>query len=538
MAQARPGVFRFGAIGAVVVVELGLIALIQHKVDPFTCPGGDSEGACAFALLLAISLVPRAIAVIAMLGLFAAARPSALSFLWRAEANEPRSRLWPALNVIGLALILLPLLFLSPGGAVPWSVLVIWAAGALLAAGGAVFWAAPPVAWARALRREGAPLLAAVAAGFFVFDAATLLQPMMWEALPALTLSTSAAILEAVGETVTVDPSTFLLGAGDFAVHVGAPCSGIEGIVLISAFMGAYLALFRRELRLPHALVLLPLGVIVSWGFNAVRIAVLIWIGEHISPELAIDAFHTYAGWLSFTIIALTLATFAHATPWLRRAPAGGAAVTSRPIAPPLREDWNAALILPFVVFMGSSLVASTFAEIPALLYPARAAAMAVALLFFWRLYARLDWRIDPLAALVGAVVGVLWIVTQPAPTGTDDALAGALAAMSGAGFAVWAATRIIGTTLLVPAIEELFFRGYLLRRFGASPEMTLLGLAISSALFAVLHDRWLAALLAGLLFGALTLRRGRVTDAFAAHAAANGVIAAWAVASGDWAVI
>ena len=70
------------------------------------------------------------------------------------------------------------------------------------------------------------------------------------------------------------------------------------------------------------------------------------------------------------------------------------------------------------------------------------------------------------------------------------------------------------------------------------APALRVLAIVVSSALFAAMHDRWLVALLAGVVFALLHLRRGRLADAIAAHVAANLVVALWALASGDWSAI
>jgi len=133
----------------------------------------------------------------------------------------------------------------------------------------------------------------------------------------------------------------------------------------------------------------------------------------------------------------------------------------------------------------------------------------------------------------------VVWLATAPQAVEADIALDEGLAAMTGAGFVLWVIARVIGTSLLVPVIEELFFRGYVLRRLNTGgTAMMILAFVVSSSLFAILHDRWVLALVAGVIFGLLMLRSGRLTDAIVAHMAANIVIALWAVMMQNWAVI
>ena len=75
---------------------------------------------------------------------------------------------------------------------------------------------------------------------------------------------------------------------------------------LILTFLGIYLYLFRKELRFPGALVLLPLGAVVIWMLNAVRIVALIAIGTSGWREIALGGFHSQAGWLLFNAVGLT----------------------------------------------------------------------------------------------------------------------------------------------------------------------------------------------------------------------------------------
>jgi membrane protease YdiL (CAAX protease family) len=53
-----------------------------------------------------------------------------------------------------------------------------------------------------------------------------------------------------------------------------------------------------------------------------------------------------------------------------------------------------------------------------------------------------------------------------------------------------------------------------------------------------MLHERWLAAFFAGLIYALLMLRRGRLSDAIAAHMASNAVIIAWAVVAQQWSLL
>ncbi len=57
----------------------------------------------------------------------------------------------------------------------------------------------------------------------------------------------------------------------------------------------------------------------------------------------------------------------------------------------------------------------------------------------------------------------------------------------------------------------------------------------ITAALFALEHSQWFAGLLAGLAYGWLYMRTGKLWPAVIAHAITNGLLGAWILQTGDW---
>ncbi|MEY8839189.1 exosortase E/protease, VPEID-CTERM system, partial [Cribrihabitans sp. XS_ASV171] len=100
------------------------------------------------------------------------------------------------------------------------------------------------------------------------------------------------------------------------------------------------------------------------WALNVLRIAILIMIGAWISPEHALNGFHSYAGWLLFTLLAIGVLAVAHRWRWLHREEAVPAA------SQPLSRDPIVARIAPFVVMMISGLVVQAFWPEPEAGYP------------------------------------------------------------------------------------------------------------------------------------------------------------------------
>ncbi|MFM8890788.1 MAG: exosortase E/protease, VPEID-CTERM system [Planctomycetia bacterium] len=350
----------------------------------------------------------------------------------------------------------------------------------------------------------------------------------------------------------------FVIGTDTFGVEVNPPCSGFHGIGLVTTLLAGYLWWFRRLLRFPQALLLLPIGAGLMWLANAVRIAALILVGIWISPEIAVDGFHSAAGWICFLVVGLGLIWGASRSPFFTRAdmlpeeePSAGPEAASG-IAPP-GVDATAAMngpsvvacLVPFLVLTAVTMLTQAFTAGFDFLYPIRVVATAVAL---WCLRREIPWRTarPSLAAVaIGVGVFVLWMLLAPA----------AQAASSVATIrqdplhldepwrTVWLLFRIAGSTITVPIAEELFFRGFVIRRcISADAEGVAVGrftwfsFLVSSVAFGALHgDAWIAGTLAGMAFAAALYLRRQLVDAAVAHATTNAVLSGYVIATGNW---
>ena len=77
----------------------------------------------------------------------------------------------------------------------------------------------------------------------------------------------------------------------------------------MTAFLGLFPWVFRHALLFPRALVVLPIGIGAIWLLNTARVAALVSLGAHVSPEVAIGGFHSQAGWIAF--LPVTIGTMA-----------------------------------------------------------------------------------------------------------------------------------------------------------------------------------------------------------------------------------
>lgn len=518
-------------LGALYIAEMALLVLGYQVFSDLECRATGIEDACRGLRLLALWLVCSS----SLMGIYLWARPAAQVDFARATAHAPGGRRWAVLHGAGVFCMIAPLLLISPEdlSAQFKGIFPLAGLGAMMAALGGVFWLMRIEAWSEWLHGRRRSLLA-IAIFAAALPGAVVLAGPLWtvQAVTDVTFITVFLLLRLFSEDVVVDPASYVIGTPEFQVMVADSCSGIEGLVLITAFLALYGVLFRDELRLRRfGLVIWPLALLVSWLFNAVRITVLILLGVHVSPELAVNGFHSFAGWLMFTALSIGVLVVVGRSGYALQAISGPHLRTCSPLA----EDDTAGRILPFIVFAISGLIAQAFWTEPTLAYPLQVGMMLTALWWVRGTLARYVAWPSMLSVFAGLIVGVAWIATAPPSAPPLEALLN----LSGMAFAGWATLRILGTVALVPVIEELLFRGYVQARLDRGTVVSrVVAVAVSAGLFALVHGRWIEAALAGVLFSLLYMQKGRLADAIAAHCVANAVIAAVALWRGDWALI
>jgi CAAX prenyl protease-like protein len=102
---------------------------------------------------------------------------------------------------------------------------------------------------------------------------------------------------------------------------------------------------------------------------------------------------------------------------------------------------------------------------------------------------------------------------------------------------------RALSSTLLVPVLEELFWRGWLMRWFIEIDFLKVpLGTYAPSAfwlvavLFAAEHGPyWEVGLAAGIVYNWWIIRTGNLADCILAHAVTNGALSVYVVAAHQW---
>jgi len=361
-----------------------------------------------------------------------------------------------------------------------------------------------------------------------------------WPVLARATLALASTLLRQVSASeVYVDAASATLGFGHFEVEIAPACSGVEGMALVAIFVSGYLYRFRRELRLRRALLLLPVAIGAAFVANAVRIAALVALGAWWSPDVAFGGFHSKAGWLLFCSLSLGVVLVLDRSPWFtkRAEPAShehGRIEVDNP---------TAGYGMPFLAVLATSLVTGAFSSSLDKLYWLRIV-VALGALYGSRRYLRTELQLSVSwhAPLLGALVFVLWLWLTPYDAYAARALSTELARLASPARALWLTARVLGTVAVAPLVEELAFRGFLQRRLHSRDFDTLpytrvgiAGVLGSSLAFGALHPSWFLGAAAGLAYALCTRTKAGLSNAIAAHAVTNLLLAAWALASSRW---
>ena len=419
-----------------------------------------------------------------------------------------------------------------PGGTLLASAWLVVGIGGIAA--GALFFI-PPGVFRELANSAGSAWIyataAAVATPVFV-----LASKQLWKPATAVTFELVRFLLGPLLNGVVANPATKEIGTHKFAVEIAPSCSGLEGVGLMLIFSVLWLWFFRSDYKFPRALLLIPVGVIVIFLLNAVRIATLILIGDAGARTMALGGFHSQAGWIAFNGVALGLACIAHRVPWISS--------KQTPAVMAQAEDPTASFLVPFLAILAAGMLSRASSGSFEWAYPLRFAAAAGALFVFRRKYADMNWSFGWVAPMVGGLVFILWIgLDRIAGAHGENGMPAALMASSPAARMAWLIVRTLAAVVTVPIAEELAFRGFLLRRLisadfeSVSPQRwSFLAVAASSVAFGLLHgDRWIAGTLAGVLYAGAQKWRGRIGDAVVAHGVTNALISVWVLWGGHW---
>jgi hypothetical protein len=219
----------------------------------------------------------------------------------------------------------------------------------------------------------------------------------------------------------------------------------------------------------------------------------------------------------------------------------------------------DGAYLLPMGAFLVFTWVGGHWPWLYSASYIVKTLAAAGLLIGFWRFYTRVSWRYWQLGILVGVVGVFQWVgmeklilhfwphyprpsvdVLDPFKRGAD----GALLHYSSLGMA-WAFVifRWAGASLMVPFMEELFWRDYVWRTVLAPNDIRLAEVGewdwrpfwFVAIAFSTVHVQWMTAIVWGLMIGWLLVRTRSLGACIIAHGVTNFLLGAYVLWTRDW---
>jgi uncharacterized protein len=227
--------------------------------------------------------------------------------------------------------------------------------------------------------------------------------------------------------------------------------------------------------------------------------------------------------------------------------------------------------VAPFAVFMVFlGIVDGYFPNEHYLLYPLKSLLVASVIAWFWRELPSLKPAAPMGSIAIGTLGVILWVALEPASIWLGDELTRAWnAAVASVGCTSWEtkpeslhapgldpfqlypaaqawalfACRVAGITLVVPVMEELFWRGFLMRwlireDFASVPLGTYQPFSfwITTIFFASVHGtEWPQGVIVGVIYGAWFVRTKSLGSVMLAHGVTNLLLAISCLSTGQW---
>lgn len=211
--------------------------------------------------------------------------------------------------------------------------------------------------------------------------------------------------------------------------------------------------------------------------------------------------------------------------------------------------------VIPFVVFVVLTFCQDLFpGPWKYWVYALKTLAGAGMIAAVWPFIPEMQWKLSWEAIVVGALVFVVWVGVDPflVKLGLPNSYPKLFGLpehpwnphLQFAAPLAWffIVVRIVGSTFVVPPLEEVFFRSWLYR-YIANPDFQAVPLGrflwlpflATSIVFGLEHREWLAGIIAGFAYAGLVCWKKRLGDAITAHAVTNLLLGLWVVARGQW---
>lgn len=195
-------------------------------------------------------------------------------------------------------------------------------------------------------------------------------------------------------------------------------------------------------------------------------------------------------------------------------------------------------VLLAICIYLGPLL------DVPkSLLYPIQTLLVAGGLIYYWKGFKK-EIRIsfDGLALLAGVLVFFIWISLDGFYPQIGFSEFNPEKITNGYHLYFLIFIRLMGATLVVPIVEELFWRSFALRvliksdfKSASLGQFTWFSFLIVSIAFGFEHHRWLPGIVAGMVYAGVLYRSRNLFSPILAHATTNLLLGFYVIVTKQW---
>jgi CAAX prenyl protease-like protein len=199
--------------------------------------------------------------------------------------------------------------------------------------------------------------------------------------------------------------------------------------------------------------------------------------------------------------------------------------------------------VLPFAIFAFMTYAGPFFDVSRGLVYPATTILVGLSLLYFRESYREeIRFSVDGLAVLAGVFVFLVWVLPDGFYPQIGKSQFNPYEYADGLGVPIVIAFRIIGAVLVVPLMEELFWRSFAMRfmirsDFKSVPlgKFSWFSFLIVAIAFGFEHHQWLPGIVAGLVYAGVLYRSKNLFSPILSHAVTNLLLGIYVLSTAKW---
>ena len=199
--------------------------------------------------------------------------------------------------------------------------------------------------------------------------------------------------------------------------------------------------------------------------------------------------------------------------------------------------------IFPFALFAVCIYAGLLFNISQRFMYPIKTVLVASSLIYFWNVYKQeIRFSFSWLPVISGILVFCIWVFFEGMYPQIGHSEFNPYNHASGYGVYLIITFRLIGATLVVPLMEELFWRSFALRfaiksDFKSVPlgQFSWFSFIFISILFGLEHERWLVGIIAGMVYSGTLYRSKNLFDPILSHTTTNLLLGVYVLSTHQW---